>query len=452
MSRTAKRTVVVGLFSLLFFGSPSGAQPQMFAIVTTDVPPFTTSLWEARIEEAGPREAKRLAVVDGWVSGLDVDGVQPLVAGGGQLVLWRRDGDPGRLIAFDRTSGTTHSLPDPGPLHVSDPTRARVFASVPAGVASLTPAGMAVLPGTAGLAPVAISTDGARLFTLAVTSIGPPRSYELRTIDSASGAALGAVPLGDNVVHVVPASDETAVWVLSSPSTYDGEPFRLREVLMPSGSIRLEIDLLPSTVHENVIARIEGVDFHSARVVVSITRRGAVLRGALLGAELRTIDTTTGAEVGRVPLEGEAASHLDRAAGTIVTYSPHAVVFPFGRCPSGFLHRVSLATGQELSRTPIDACLRAAFAAPPVPPSLDSPVVSPTRTVSLTWHPSPELTRGFSVEAGSAPGLSNLAVLPVTGGSLVVPNVPPGAYYVRVRALNYIGASVPSNEVVVVVP
>ena len=232
----------MGLFSLLFFGSPSGAQPQMFAIVTTDVPPFTTSLWEARIEEAGPREAKRLAVVDGWVSGLDVDGVQPLVAGGGQLVLWRRDGDPGRLIAFDRASGTTHSLPDPGPLHVSDPTRARVFASVPAGVASLTPAGVAVLPGTAGLAPVAISTDGARLFTLAVTSIGPPRSYELRTIDSASGAALGAVPLGDNVVHAVPASDETAVWVLSSPSTYDGEPFRLREVLMPSGSIRLEIE------------------------------------------------------------------------------------------------------------------------------------------------------------------------------------------------------------------
>ena len=389
----------------------------MFAIVTTDVPPFTTSLWEARIEEAGPREAKRLAVVDGWVSGLDVDGVQPLVAGGGQLVLWRRDGDPGRLIAFDRASGITHSLPDPGPLHVSDPTRARVFASVPAGVASLTPAGVAVLPGTAGLAPVAISTDGARLFTLAVTSIGPP---------AATNSARLTAP---QVPPWVPSRSVTMWYTRCLPPTRrpsgccrrrpptTANSFRLREVLMPSGSIRLEIDLLPSTVHENVIARIEGVDFHSARVVVSITRRGAVLRGALLGAELRTIDTTTGAEVGRVPLEGEAASHLDRAAGTIVTYSPHAVVFPFGRCPSGFLHRVSLATGQELSRTPIDACLRTAFAAPPVPPSLDSPVVSPTRTVSLTWHPSPELTRGFSVEAGSAPGLSNLAVLPVTGGA-----------------------------------
>ena len=70
--------------------------------------------------------------------------------------------------------------------------------------------------------------------------------------------------------------------------------------------------------------------------------------------------------------------------------------------------------------------------------------------MTLSWARSPELTTTFTVEAGSAPGLSNLAFVPVmTGTTLTVPDVPPGTYYVRVRAWNYIGASVPSNEVVV---
>lgn len=34
---------------------------------------------------------------------------------------------------------------------------------------------------------------------------------------------------------------------------------------------------------------------------------------------------------------------------------------------------------------------------------------------------------------------------------LTIPNVPPGTYYVRAKAWNYIGASAPSNEIVVTV-
>jgi hypothetical protein len=76
------------------------------------------------------------------------------------------------------------------------------------------------------------------------------------------------------------------------------------------------------------------------------------------------------------------------------------------------------------------------------------------RTVSLYWTGSAagEPATSYTVEAGSAPGLSNLAVL-VTGTaatSLDVPNVPAGTYWVRVRGSNAAGTGAPSQDVAIV--
>ena len=72
-------------------------------------------------------------------------------------------------------------------------------------------------------------------------------------------------------------------------------------------------------------------------------------------------------------------------------------------------------------------------------------------TVQLDWdYLSSDQVSGYRVEAGSAPGLTNLAVLDVasTPRSLVATGVPDGLYYVRVRGLgNPIGP--PSNEILV---
>jgi hypothetical protein len=74
-------------------------------------------------------------------------------------------------------------------------------------------------------------------------------------------------------------------------------------------------------------------------------------------------------------------------------------------------------------------------------------------TVVLNWTPATTggVVLSYVVEAGSSPGLANLAVLTVTGSvpSLTVNAVPPGAYYVRVRARNALGTSTASPETIV---
>jgi len=58
----------------------------------------------------------------------------------------------------------------------------------------------------------------------------------------------------------------------------------------------------------------------------------------------------------------------------------------------------------------------------------------------------------YILEAGSGPGLSDIARVPLTATALTVPNVPPGTYFVRVRAVNNAGTGDASAEVQVVVP
>ena len=72
-------------------------------------------------------------------------------------------------------------------------------------------------------------------------------------------------------------------------------------------------------------------------------------------------------------------------------------------------------------------------------------------SVTLRWSPPSRGTAatGYVLEAGSAPGLSNLATLNVGNVTAFTTAVAPGTYYVRVRAVNARGASPPSNEVVV---
>ena len=74
-------------------------------------------------------------------------------------------------------------------------------------------------------------------------------------------------------------------------------------------------------------------------------------------------------------------------------------------------------------------------------------------TITLTWTAASGSPAGYVVDAGSAPGLSNLASGTDVGAgtTLSAPNMPAGTYYVRVRARNSCGTGSASNEVSVTV-
>lgn len=90
--------------------------------------------------------------------------------------------------------------------------------------------------------------------------------------------------------------------------------------------------------------------------------------------------------------------------------------------------------------------------APPTPPqNLTASALE--SVVRLTWLPSATgcAANSFTVQAGSGPGLSNIAVVNLGSVTSLSSAAPAGTYYVRVIALNAFGGSSPSNEVAVTV-
>lgn len=69
--------------------------------------------------------------------------------------------------------------------------------------------------------------------------------------------------------------------------------------------------------------------------------------------------------------------------------------------------------------------------------------------LDLTWAPPVIGPRpaSYLLDAGSAPGASNIGSFPVAATAFSVAGVPPGTYYVRLRAAGPGGAGAPSTEV-----
>ncbi|HUU35131.1 MAG TPA: PQQ-dependent sugar dehydrogenase, partial [Vicinamibacterales bacterium] len=109
--------------------------------------------------------------------------------------------------------------------------------------------------------------------------------------------------------------------------------------------------------------------------------------------------------------------------------------FGYSASNSGRVFRIDLATP----------------AAPGAPQNLAASVQG--NAVTFTWSPpaSGGTATSYIVEAGNAQGLANLGSATTTATSIAVGGVPTGQYFVRVRARNAVGTSLPSADVIATV-
>ncbi len=204
-----------------------------------------------------------------------------------------------------------------------------------------------------------------------------------------------------------------------------------------------------------------GTGAPSAEVVLTVTASGssplepptnvvAFMSGGLLTLTWAA-PATGGVPTGYVVEAGSATG-----LANIATVPVSARSFTFAPVPNGFYFlRVRARNASGLGAPSVEQMLVVGnVPSPPGPPNFSGASVTGS-TVTLNWiAPAFGAPTSYIVEAGSAPGLSNLAVANTGTAALTASfgSVPSGTYYVRVRAVNALGASVVSNERTVVVP
>lgn len=145
-------------------------------------------------------------------------------------------------------------------------------------------------------------------------------------------------------------------------------------------------------------------------------------------------------EAGTVPGEANVARV---SVGNRTVYSVEV--------PSGSYFVRVRAENAEGESDPSDAIEVTAPGAPQAPTGLLSLTNQQGAVVDLSWNAPAGgyVATGYVIEAGSAPGLADLARVPVGNVTRFTTTAPPGVYYVRVRGMNARGLSLPSNEIVV---
>ena len=287
-------------------------------------------------------------------------------------------------------------------------------------------------------------------FTLGAASGPPRRPQDLQAINTPVGvqftwraSALGAVATGYFFeAGNAPGTTFATVPVASTSFTVPG---------VPPGTYFVRVRSVNGA----------GVSAASDELTLRISSSGHVLPNApsevtpiLAGGRLSL--------TWRPPTQGPVPSSYLLEVGSAEGSANIAVLpvptpsFLFNGVPPGtyFVRVRSVVAGTVGPPSP-DAVMVAANApAPPSEPQFFNSRVA-GNVVTLSWFaPVFGPATRYVLEAGTASGLSNIVVFDTGSAatSLVVPGVPPGTYFLRLRAVNAQGVSLPSFERELVVP
>jgi hypothetical protein len=437
---------VLGLVSLVLCAAPASAQTKLYVLFAGDgVFCRPTDCEPPRVLEIDVDGRRVLANTP--VQHARENTTIPVVTADGQYLAWigteNRSTASSYLSVFD--TSTRGQIPlvrtsvrgDAGSLF-ADATAVRLFSQFQYGspLTVLEPQssrGMAVPCTGAQLA--ALSGDGTRLFVRCGTTAVPP----VVVLDSITGTTVATMPEAGFYSAV---DDAGAIYFTAS--------------LPPSGlgTVLSRYDVASGQlVAQRVIADASpagpmAVDPRTGRVYLGV---GSTPPGIRV-YEGDTLGDVTHLPAPVMPARPSLVIDPDRPAAYVVWNAPvgtggwRSVIaiydtVGFTIVAQAELGNDSLVNGMVLG---------------PRPPRTDNLVAAVAgRVVTLKWtnQAARSIPTGLVVEAGSSPGRSDLARLPVTAGqdALTVPDVPPGTYYVRVRSVNGTGLGDASNEISIVI-
>jgi hypothetical protein len=399
-------------------------------LTTADAPAVAQRVLLSASRDDVPASTSLIDLATGVATPFSTDFTETsMVTSDGAFVLRLTSADT-RWRVRDMTSGVEVLLPFDFTPVAPHPRQQAVFGFAPNAVpARLDSSGLARWPvcGAATASTMRVGLDGLRLYVLC--------NHQIVVVDTASGVPVRTLTVGDpvEVFGFVLGRDDTTVLVLR---------------------VRNDVREL-ARIDADTGATIETAPYAGPPLLGSTAARDAFIGsqcrivGPNVFCALVVTDVDTLAEVRRF---GTFAS-VNRF--WVSPDNQHAYLNSFETSLSRAM-RLDFHTGAIIDG-PIDLFrgrLSMGVAFPPLAPQLDPPQLM-GRSASLAWTlpaPSPDVT-GYLLEVGSQPGAADLAAvalgrLPAFAGS----GVPPGRYFVRVRAVNANGTSAPSNEVVIDVP
>jgi hypothetical protein len=160
---------------------------------------------------------------------------------------------------------------------------------------------------------------------------------------------------------------------------------------------------------------------------------------------------------GSVPSSYVVEASLSPGGPVIASFPLADTVLVVTSVPNGVYYARVRAVNADGSSTPSNEVIvvvpggGACTSPPNAPSNLTSTVFGTFVTLNWSAPAGGCAATGYAVQAGSAPGLTDIAVINAGAATTLSASAPPGTYHVRVIALNGFGGSAASNEIVVTV-